>query len=168
MWKEVYLNLYWFSINTLRPRQTCPHFADDILKLIFLNENVWILLKISLKFVLKVRINNIPALDQIMAWCRPGDKPLSEPMIVWLLMHICVTRPQWVKEVSYFITFLLIPFLNEYIYWRISDSTAYTQIHSRIKYDNKKQGITIHKSEHVLWDKLYIVEKVLQYIQSSL
>ena len=41
-------------------------------------------------------INNIPALVQIMAWCRPGDKPLSEPMMVCLLMHICVTRPQWV------------------------------------------------------------------------
>ena len=31
-----------------------------------------------------------------MAWRRPGDKPLSEPMII-LLMHICVTRPQWVN-----------------------------------------------------------------------
>ena len=33
-----------------------------------------------------------------MAWRRPGDKPLSEPMMVNLLMHICVTRPQWVNE----------------------------------------------------------------------
>ena len=33
-----------------------------------------------------------------MAWRRPGDKPLSEPMIVCLLTHICVTRPQWVKK----------------------------------------------------------------------
>ena len=32
-----------------------------------------------------------------MAWRRPGDKPLSEPMMVSLLTHICVTRPQWVK-----------------------------------------------------------------------
>ena len=51
--------------------------------------------KISLKFVPKVRINNIPAFVQIMAWRRPGDKPLSEPMMVSLLMHIWVTRPQW-------------------------------------------------------------------------
>ena len=71
---------------------------DDIFKCIFLNEYVWILLNISLKFVPKVRINNIPALDQIMAWRRPGDKPLSEPMMVWLLTHICVTRPQWVNS----------------------------------------------------------------------
>ena len=54
---------------------------------------------ISLKFVPKGPINNIPALVRIMAWRRPGDKPLSEPMIVRLPTHICVTRPQWVKNV---------------------------------------------------------------------
>ena len=32
-----------------------------------------------------------------MAWRRPGDKPLSEPMMVRLKTHICVSRPQWVK-----------------------------------------------------------------------
>ena len=45
-------------------------FAEDICKSIILNENVWILLKISMEFVLKVQINNIPALVQVMAWCR--------------------------------------------------------------------------------------------------
>ena len=88
--------LQW--LNTLRPRQNGRHFADDVFKCIFLNENVWILLKISLKFVPKGPINNIPSLVQIMAWCRPGDKPLSEPMIVSLLTHICVARPQWVNS----------------------------------------------------------------------
>ena len=39
-------------------------------------------IKISLKFVPKGLIDNIPSLVQIMAWCRPGDKPLSEPMMV--------------------------------------------------------------------------------------
>ena len=33
-----------------------------------------------------------------MAWRRPGDKPLSEPMMVSLMTHICVTRPQWVNN----------------------------------------------------------------------
>ena len=84
-------------LNTLRQRQNGRHFADDIFKCIFFYENAWISLKISLKFVPKVRINNIPALVQIMAWRQPGDKPLSEPMMVSLLTHICVTRPQWVK-----------------------------------------------------------------------
>ena len=75
------------------------HFADDIFKCIFLNENVWISLKIPLKFVPKGPINNIPALVQIMAWHRPGDKSLSEPMMVRLPMHICVTRPQRIKPI---------------------------------------------------------------------
>ena len=50
------------NINALRPRQCCCHFADNIFKCIFLNENVWISLEISMIFVPGVRINNIPAL----------------------------------------------------------------------------------------------------------
>ena len=87
----------WIWFNTLRPRQNGRHFPDNIFKCIFLNENVWISIKISLNFVPRGPINNIPALVQIMAGSRPGDKPLSEPMVVCLLMHICVTRPQWVN-----------------------------------------------------------------------
>ena len=86
------------KVNTLRPRQNGRHFADDIFKCIFLNENVSIAIKISLKFVPKGPISNIPSLVQIMAWRRPGDKPLSEPMMARLPTHICVTRPQWVKS----------------------------------------------------------------------
>ena len=84
-------------VNSLRPRQNGRHFADNIFKCIFLNENIWILIKISLKFVPKGPINNIAALVQIMAWRRPGGKPLSGPMMVSLLTHICVARPQWVN-----------------------------------------------------------------------
>ena len=68
-------------VDTLRPRQNVRHFADDIFKCIFLNENVSIVIKISLKFVPKGPINNIPALVQIMAWRCPGDKALSEPIL---------------------------------------------------------------------------------------
>ena len=74
-------------------------FPDDIFKSIFFNENVQIFIKMSLNSVPKAPINNIPALVQIMAWRRPGDKPLSEPMVVSLLTHICVTRPQWVNDI---------------------------------------------------------------------
>ena len=56
-------------------------------KSIFLNENIWILIKISLTFVPKGLIHNIPTLVQIMAWSRPGDKPLSEPVMASLLTH---------------------------------------------------------------------------------
>ena len=86
------------DFNTLRPRQDGWRLPDDIFKCIFFNENVLILIKISLKFVPKVRINNIPALVQIMAWRRPGDKPFSVPVMVSLLTHICVSRPQWVNS----------------------------------------------------------------------
>ena len=76
-------NICWY--NPLRPRQNGRHFADDIFKRIFINQNIWFSIKISLKFVPWGLINNIPALIQIMAWRRPGDKPLSEPMMVSLL-----------------------------------------------------------------------------------
>ena len=49
-----------------------PIFADDIFKCIFLNENMWITIYISLKFVPKCRINSISALVQIRAWHRLG------------------------------------------------------------------------------------------------
>ena len=93
-------NEWVIKLNTLRLRQNGRHFPDDIFKWIFLNENIWISIKVSLKFVSKGLINNIPALVQIMAWRLPGDKPLSEPMLVSLLRYICVTRPQIVNGLS--------------------------------------------------------------------
>ena len=88
-------------LNTLRLRQHGRHFADDIFKRIFLNGNVRISIKLSLKFDPQGPSNNIPAFVQIMAWRRPGDKPLSESMLVSLLTHICVIRPQWVKKIRW-------------------------------------------------------------------
>ena len=98
---ELLRNLWYYDhsrccVNTLRPRKDAHHFADDIF--IFLNENVLISVKISLKFVPKGPINNIPALIQIKAWRRPGDKPISEPMMISLPTQICFTRPQLVND----------------------------------------------------------------------
>ena len=75
---------------------------DAISQTTFSNEFSWMKLyeyrlNIPLKFVPQGPNNNIPALVQIMAWRRPGDKPLSAPMMVRLPTHICVTRPQWVN-----------------------------------------------------------------------
>ena len=99
LWYSVYnLTINVFVIDILRPRQDGRHFPDDIFKSIFLNENVWISIKISLEFVPNWPINDIPALVQIMAWRRPGDKPLSETMMVSLPTHICVIWPQWVDR----------------------------------------------------------------------
>ena len=95
--------LFWLQcVNTLRPRQNGRHFPDAIFKCIFLNANVLISIKISLKFVPKGQISNIPTLVQVMAWRRPGDKPLFEPMMFRLPTHIFVTQPQWVNMLVYF------------------------------------------------------------------
>ena len=77
-------------INTLRSRQ-----MDAISKTTFSNALSWMkMFQFGLKFVPKGPINNIPAMVQIMAWRRPGDKPLYEPMVLSLPTHICVVRPQ--------------------------------------------------------------------------
>ena len=50
---------------------------------------------------LKVQLTKFCHLLKKMAWCRSGNKPLSEPMLVSSLTHICVTRPQWGNGDSY-------------------------------------------------------------------
>ena len=73
-------------INTLGPRRDARHFPDDILKCIFSNENAQISIEISLKFILRVPINNIPALVQIMVWCRPATSHYlnrRQQAIIW-------------------------------------------------------------------------------------
>ena len=129
------ITAWWLSeplskaLNTLRPRQNGRHLADDIFKRIYLNENVGIPIKISLKFVPQGPINNIQPLVQIMAWRRPGDKPLSEPVLVRLPTHICVTRPQWVKSYErmgcscisrYNIQQLNVKYISSYELWSLS------------------------------------------------
>ena len=74
-------------VNSSLPGLNDRHFADDIFRCIFLNENLWI----SLNFIPKSPINNIPVLVPILAWRRSRDKPLSEPMKIILSTHICGT-----------------------------------------------------------------------------
>ena len=92
--KDIKMVAFDVQVNTLRPRKNGRHFPDDILKCIFLNENESIWLKVSLQLLLKGLVDNIPSFVQIMAWSLPDDKPLSEPMMIGLPTHICVTRPQ--------------------------------------------------------------------------
>ena len=92
----VFANLLFVCVDALRPRQNGRQIPDDNFKCIF-----WMKIykfKISLKFGPKGPINNIPALVQIMAWHRQGDKLLSEPMMDNSLTHICVTQHQWGKR----------------------------------------------------------------------
>ena len=45
----------------------------------------------------RVQFHNISKMVQIMAWHWGGNKPLSELIIINLLMQIYITWPQWVK-----------------------------------------------------------------------
>ena len=54
-----------------------------LLQTAFLKENYYILIQISQAFVSYGPIGNTFALVQVMAWCRSGDKILSEPMMVY-------------------------------------------------------------------------------------
>ena len=71
------------SINTLRPRQNGCQFPDNNFKCILLNENRSIWIKISLKFVPKGPINNIPAVVEIMAWHRRARHCFSGSPSSW-------------------------------------------------------------------------------------
>ena len=81
------------------PGQNGRLFADDVFRCIFVNEKFFIWVKISLKFVTKGPVDNNPALVQIMAWHRIGDKLLSKPMLTWFTdAYICVTRGRGVNS----------------------------------------------------------------------
>ena len=120
----------WYVWSKQMWKQSINHWdkmADNFLTT-FSNAFSWmkmyILSKISLKFVPNGPINNIGTLVQIMAWHRSGDKPLSESMLVSLLMHICVTRPQWVNYAEFILGNIklcwhLQSFPNTAITWRI-------------------------------------------------
>ena len=73
--------LTWWLVSYFSPRQNGRHFADNSLKRIFMNDNFYIPIQISLKFVPKCPIDNVAALVQVMAWYRTGDKPLPETML---------------------------------------------------------------------------------------
>ena len=125
-------NIFSLWFNTLMPRRNGQHFADDIFKHIFFNENVWISIRISLKFVPKGPINDIPALGQIMAWRRPGDKPLSEPMMLSLMSHIWPQYPCHVECCNVFYYWL-----RRYIQW-----TMGCDICLDVRYDSKRHTYT--------------------------
>ena len=91
----VFVSTAHLLFDTSRPRQNRRHFPETFSNA-FLNENVWILLNISLKFVPMLRINNIPASFHIMGQRRSGDTPVSKSMMAISPTHICVNRSQWV------------------------------------------------------------------------
>ena len=81
------------------PRQNGRHFCRRYFPTEFREWHFLYLIRISLKFVHKSPIDNKSALVQVMAWHRPGHKPLPEPMPTHSLTHICDTRLPWVNLV---------------------------------------------------------------------
>ena len=75
---------YTYTIWHTSRQQLGRHFAEDIIKCIFLNENMYILFDTAIAIWPQVPINNTPALDEIMTRHRTGDKPSTKPIMVML------------------------------------------------------------------------------------
>ena len=126
--------------------------------------------------------NNIPSLFPIMAWRRPGDKPLSEPMMVRFPTHICVTRPQWVnypldnrfwskmphmfcsKRCSVTRNIFLGYYWLQIFYskWNISCSLRYTIFHTY-----PDQGFTPHKNAALICQIKFVnYQRKISFIKS--
>ena len=76
---------------------------------------------------------------QIMVWHWSGIKPVSEPMMVRLFTHICVTQPQWVKwnfSLLLLNTICADIMLNELTWWFLSVEPLRTKF---IEIQNKAQ-----------------------------
>ena len=84
-------------VNSSPLDKMAADLADDIFKCIFMNEKFCSFIRISLKFVPKGPINNIPAFVQIMALHLPGNKPLSEPMMTQCIDSYMRHWGRWVK-----------------------------------------------------------------------
>ena len=86
------VDFYYLSqFNPCPPGQNGRHFADDIFRCIFLNENVWISIKISLNFVAKGSIHYS---------CIGSDIGLATSHYLnqcWpdLLTQLCGARGKW-------------------------------------------------------------------------
>ena len=146
-----------FCINTLRRQQNGHHFPDYISIWIFLNENVRISINISLKFVPRGPINNIPTLGQLMAWRRPGDKPLSEPMMVRLQTLICIARPQRVNTLVHHclrLCHIICSFPSHYLSqcWHIVNWTLCNKLRSNfdtnIQFSDRNMKLKISEKWH--------------------
>ena len=85
--------------NALRPRPDRRHIPHDIFRCIFLNEYVWISIKISLKFVPEGPINNIPHWFRYWLGADEATSHYLDQCCSSLLTQVCVTRPQCIEWV---------------------------------------------------------------------
>ena len=122
------VSIWWHHVceyplfNTLRLRQNGHNFPDNIFKCIFLNENMWISIAISKKFVPEGLINNIPSLVQIMAW-----RWFRQQAIIWTndcLVYWCIYASFGLDELKEYFLKLLMFKLN---YLQMWNKQSYTQ-----------------------------------------
>ena len=85
------------TLTVIEAETKWPTFCSRYFQTHFLEWKLLILIQISLKFVPRGPLSNNPALVQIMAWCRTGDKPLSEPKMAPGTGAYVQHWPQWVK-----------------------------------------------------------------------
>ena len=83
-----------------------------------------------------------------MAWRRPGDKPLSEPTMVSLLTHICVTRPQWVNVIEIWNDFTIdnivfLHYMSISFHWELCLHGAYSG--NKVGIINSQQEQSSHR-----------------------
>ena len=69
-----------YHVITLRPKQNGNQFTDDNFNGVFVIENVWISIAISLKSNPKGPVDEKSAIVQVMAGSGTGDKPFLESM----------------------------------------------------------------------------------------
>ena len=143
--------------------------ADNIFQLIFFNGNVWILIIISLKFVLKSPISNNTVLVQIMACRLFGDKPLSEPMMVWITDTYMSNSPRmgasriWSLTQNFSCVFCIYPNSNP-SYWKLvqkQDNCTIDQLSRIFSFED------IIKNVSNYWVKLLFCPVILRNIRCS-
>ena len=121
-----------------------------------------------MKFVFKSPVNNIPVLGQIMAWRRPYDKPLSKPMVVSLLTHICVNRPLWVNMIylsifsgSFHWHWAIYDFFPVRMKYSCKNNRPVLNNNNTAKFEplrwrhNGNDGVSNHQPHHCLLNRLF-------------
>ena len=89
---------YWTRSINSSPLNKMAAISQMIFSDAFLWMNFFcILIKISLKFVLRSLIDNNPTLVNIVAWRRIGNKPLCEPMVTLFNNAFMHHQGRWAK-----------------------------------------------------------------------
>ena len=91
-WISLFLNQLF---DTLRPRPNGQYFVDDIFKGISWNENVWIVVDISLKFIREGPTDNKSSLVRKMTRHRQVSGHYLNQWWSRLPMGICVAQPRY-------------------------------------------------------------------------